>query len=144
MTLPRDYDDVAPECVTERLLDRPRAVELHRPRRAGWPQSLQDVPGDRARIFVPRVVVRDDHAIGETTGDIAHLRALALVAVAAAAEYTDQPAAGPHGRTHRIQHLLERVRRMRVVDDDDRIGATAEALHPAGRCRHMGKCVQRG
>jgi hypothetical protein len=99
MTLPRQYDDVTIERVAKRALDGLRAVELHRPRRTGRSQPFQDVVGDHPRIFVPRVVIRDDHAIGETTGDSAH-RALAFVAVAATSEHADQPAAGPHARTH--------------------------------------------
>ena len=55
-------------------------------------------------------------------GDAAHLRPLARVAIAAAAEHADQLAAcGSTRGPQRREHLLERVGRMRVVDDDERL-----------------------
>ena len=42
-------------------------------------------------VLAARVVVGDDDAIGELRGDRAHQRALARVAIAAAAEHADQP-----------------------------------------------------
>ena len=60
-------------------------------------------------------------------GDASHLRALARVAVAAATEHADELAACGHRRAQRGQHLLQRVRRMRVVDDDQRLLARRPA-----------------
>ncbi len=53
----------------------------------------EDLVDDRRRILRARVVRGDDRVVGQAGGDRAHLRALAAVAVAAAAE--DARAAGP-------------------------------------------------
>ncbi len=50
----------------------------------------QDFLADGGRIFAARIVVGDDDVVGERAGALAHQRALALVAVAAAAEHDMQ------------------------------------------------------
>ena len=64
--------------------------------------------------------------------DRAHHRALALVAIAAAAEHDDKLALriGPQRR----QRLLERIRLVRIVDEDRR-AARARPPAPAGPWR---------
>ena len=54
--------------------------------------AADDVAGDRLRILGARIVVGDDDLIGEFIGDRAHQRALARIAVAAAAEHAPQRA----------------------------------------------------
>ncbi len=94
---------------------------------------------DRRRILAARVVVGDDDAIGQALGDGAHLRPLAGVAVAAAAEDDDEPAAAM--RAQRGKHGLERIGRMRVVDDHRRaVGMRGDMLQTAG---HAGERRQR-
>ena len=49
-----------------------------------------DVVENSLGIFGARIVARHDREIGLSLGDAAHLRTLALVAIAAAAEHDDQ------------------------------------------------------
>ena len=97
----------------ERELDRGAAVELdlEPAERAGG-----DLGGDRGRILAARVVGGEDRAVGELGDDAAHQRPLRPVAVAARAEDDDEPSLAQLARP-RAQHVLERVRRVRVVDD---------------------------
>ena len=91
-----------------------------------------DVRDDAARIFGARVVVGDDDVVRELRGDGAHQRALARVAIAAAAEHDVQAAAAMHARG--AQRFAQRVGRVRVVDDRERHGrAAAEGFHAAAR-----------
>ena len=55
--------------------------------------AAEDFIDDALRILAARVVAGDDAMVGEFLGDHSHHRALTAVAVAAAAEYADQPAA---------------------------------------------------
>ena len=61
--------------------------------------------------------------------DRAHQRALALVAVAAAAEHHDKLAL--HVGPQRLKRLVERVGLVRVVDEDRRAVALADEIEPA-------------
>ena len=63
-----------------------------------------DFGADRRGILSAGIVVGDDRHVGHAAGDLAHDRALALVAVAAAAEHQAQLAAriGPE-RAERLQ-----------------------------------------
>ena len=76
---------------------------------------VEDLGDDRVRVLGARVVGGDDADVGQLGPDAAHQRALLAVAVAAAAEDADQPAAGDDAR--RAQDVLERVGRVRVVDE---------------------------
>ena len=62
-------------------------------------------------------------------GDRGHLRTLADVALAAAAEHANQQADAM--RAQAGQRLLQRIGRMRIVDHDQRL---------VGRCRRAGSC----
>ena len=66
-------------------------------------------------ILGARVVGGEDRAIGELRGDPSHQRALAPVAVAAAAEDADQAPGRELAR--RPEDVLERARLVRVVDE---------------------------
>ncbi len=85
---------------------------------------------DRGRILAARIVAGDDDAIGASARDAPHFRPLAGIAVAAAAEHADQLTARRDRGTQRGEHLFQRVGRMRVVDDDERL----EARLPGAAC----------
>src|SRR5690606_29388185 len=76
--------------LTDGARDRLRAVDHLLGHRAGTGSDRLD---DAQRVFRARVVAGDDHTIGERTGDLAHHRALARVAIATAAEHADETAA---------------------------------------------------
>ena len=78
----------------------------------------EDGAADRGGVLAARIVVGDDDDVGELLGDRAHLRPLAGIAVAAAAEHHDE-LAGAMG-AQRGERVLERVGRVRVIDDDRR------------------------
>src|SRR5262249_30501975 len=83
---------------------------------------------DCVAVFATRIVIRHEHAIGVTFGNRCHLRALALITLAAAAEHADQLSCAMG--TQAGQCLLEGVRRVRVIDDNERQArAAAEAVH---------------
>jgi hypothetical protein len=95
----------------------------------------QDLGDDRFRRFTTRVVARHDDAVGEARRDGAHPRPLGRVAIAAAPEHAPERAAAGAGEgPQRDERLLERVGRVRVVDDDIRRAdvprAIGDALHP--------------
>src|SRR5690606_14445831 len=75
-----------------------------------------DLSPDGGGVFGTRVVVGDDGCIGQTPGDLAHQGTLGPVAVAARAEDDDQPTrrVGTQG----VQHRLQPVGRVGVVDID--------------------------
>ena len=66
--------------------------------------------------------------VGEARGDGAHERALAAVAVAAAAEDHREPPAGGTELLRRLQRPLESIGRVRVVHDDEEGLARLDAL----------------
>ena len=99
-----------------------------------------------SRRLAARVVAGHDHPVGELLGDRAHQRALAGVAVAAAAEHAPQPAAAlatPNGRS--ASSAFSARRRVRVVDDDFRAACLRRAPEhrvAPGRARSRG--IDRG
>ena len=76
---------------------------------------------DGGGVFTARIVVGDDGDVGLACGDAAHFRALAGIAVAAGAEYHDQPAANM--RTQRCYRGGQRIGRVGVIDIDGRARA---------------------
>src|SRR5690606_31738380 len=93
MALAGHQHDVARAGLADRALDRRAPVALDHHRRAVL-EALQDVGHDRVAVLAPRVVVGDDHRVGQAGGDARHLRALAAVALATTAEHAHDPAAG--------------------------------------------------
>ena len=75
----------------------------------------EDLLDDRGRLLAARVVGRDDRAVGEAAHDLAHQRALGAVAVAAAAEDAEKPSRREAACLG--EHVLESLRRVRVVDE---------------------------
>ena len=119
---------------TDRAADRLGAVDLDRPAAIALvANASRDGVGDGRRILAARIVAGHHDAIGEARRDVTHLRTLAGIAVAATAEDADQ-FARRHDRGPQCgQHLLQRIRRVRVVDDDQRPVGAAQSLHAAGR-----------
>ena len=106
------------------------------------PMPGADLVDDRLRVLGARVVGGDDGDVGEPVGDLAHQRALVAVAVAAAAEDADQPSPGGRDLARGSEHVLERVGRVGVVDEDrerlalvDRLEAARDALGVRQRAR---------
>ena len=95
--------------------------------------AVCDLGRDLRRILGPRVVGRHDRAIGEPRGGAAHQRPLLAVTVAAGAEDDDQPPAAETAR--RLEHVDERVGRVRVVDDH---GERLSGLDRLESARHAG------
>src|SRR4029079_12885910 len=116
----------------ERGCDRGLAVGLDLPI-AGHPS--ENLIDDRLRVFAPRVVGRDDRGVGEAGDDVAHERPLAPVAVPAAAEDADEAAGCDLARL--CQDVLERLRRVRVVDEDRERLTLVHSLEPARNPGHV-------
>ncbi len=75
----------------------------------------------------------------------AHLRALAAVAVAAAAEHHDETPTLGHELAGRAQHVVERVGRVRVVDDHlERLAPRRPASKRPGTPGHRGDAAGHG
>ena len=92
---------------------------------------------------LPRIVAGDHDAIGEGRRHAAHLRPLAGIAIAAATEHAHEAPPLRDRGTHRREHLLQRVGRMRVIDHDQRRASSAQPLHAAGRRREPAQRVER-
>ena len=88
---------------------------------------------DRGRILRARVVVGHDQQVCPACGELAHHRALAAVAIAAAPEHDEQPATGE--RSQRSQRAGDGGRFVAVVDDGEERLAGVDSLHPAGHGR---------
>ena len=79
-------------------------------------------------------------AVRELARDLTHERPLVAVAVAARAEHDDEPAVAERARG--AEHGRERVRRVRVVDDDREVLPLVDRLEPprdAGHRPHPGR-----
>src|SRR4051812_2846601 len=132
VALAGDDDDVARLRDAHGALDRGAAVELDVDARAA---ALEDLGDDRARVLVARVVRGDDHDVGVVARDCAHERPLRAVAVAAGAEDDDHAAGGERARG--AQHVVERVRRVGVVDEHGERLALVDRLEAARNAHGM-------
>ena len=95
-----------------------------------------DLVDDCLWRFAARVVTGQHHAVGEARGDFAHQRAFAAVAVAAAAkDHRQRRATRLCHAAQRAQRVFQRVRRMRVIDDQQRFILAADLFQPS-RWRH--------
>src|SRR5690606_36596258 len=87
-----------------------------------------DDPGDdRVADLAARIVVGDHDLVGQAFGNGRHLWALAGVALAAAAKYSDQPPA--QVAAQRFERLLQRIGLVRVIDDHQRPVVAAETVY---------------
>ena len=146
VALAGDQHHVARPRLGDRHPDRGGAVELHAPAPVGRCRiPLHHRVRDGRGVLGARVVAGDDDAVGEPPGHRAHLGPLALVAIAAAAEHADELAAGSDRRPQRRQHLRQRIRRMRVIDDHQRqrLRRPAAASGPAAARRARARAAPR-
>ena len=147
MPLAGDEHDIARIGLGERCLDRLGTVGDHAD--IGCVGCApRDVGENGLRILVARIVAGQDHDVGQACRNFAHQRALARIAVAAAAEDADQAPAAHHGRLAQgHERLLQRIRRVRVVNHYQRLPLPAESLHASGResqpLQHGGCLVER-
>ena len=100
-----------------------------------------DLLDDRLGRLAARVVRGDDDHVREPRGHGAHQRALAAVAVAAAAEDRDH-AARPQ-LAHGLEQVLERVVGVGVVDDHREVLAGVHALQPARHAAQRREAARR-
>ena len=132
----------------DRAEDRRAPVGVALDGRVRPPGCRPDLVDDRLGRLRARVVGRDQRDVGEPRGDLAHQRALAAIAVPAGAEHDDHPPGGE--LASRGQHLLQRIRLVRVVDDDgerlpgvDRLEAARRPWPPAQRRGQPGRGPER-
>src|SRR4029079_16131652 len=86
MALAGDEDGVAGTRLRDRRVDGQRTITLDaHPLRPA--DAAQDHRDDAVGILATGIVIGDDDAIGEALGSLAHERAFARVALAAAAKY---------------------------------------------------------
>src|SRR5581483_46495 len=85
---------------------------------------------DLARVLGVRVFVGQDEEVGQAGSGRAHDRALGAIALAGAAENNEQPTARGFGQGAAFREdTLERIWRMRVVDQHAEGLAGVDALH---------------
>ena len=101
------------QCLDRRGDGRLAVADLPRARRRG-----EDFGADRGGVLGARIVVGDDRLVGQLAGDGAHLRTLALVAVAAAAEDHDEPVL--RIGTQRLQRRPQRIGGVGIVHEHRR------------------------
>src|SRR6185437_14242889 len=82
------------------------------------------------RVFAAWIVRSDDRDVRELVCDPSHERTFGAVPITAAAEDADDPVAGELASG--AEDVLERVRLVRVVDDDRERLAHVDRLEPAG------------
>src|SRR6185437_5060467 len=111
VALAGDHDHVAFAGFADSAGDRLAPVRLD----LGTVSALEDLGDDRFGLLAARIVGGDDRDVGELGRDPAHQRALAAVAVAAAAEDADHAALRQVAR--RAEDVLERIGRVGVVDE---------------------------
>src|SRR5262245_45759427 len=87
--------------------------------------------------FAARVVVRDDHKLGELGGDAPHYWPLASVPVAAAAKHANDATGSKAAQ--RLKRGLEGVRLVCVVDDDEPAAHATHDLKAASYALELGK-----
>ena len=81
-------------------------------------------------LFAARIVVGHDRDVSLLDRNATHDRALALVAIAAAAEHRNQPAR--RERPAGIERRGKRLGLMRIVDDGEPAVSFPDDLEPAG------------
>src|SRR5258708_5556615 len=128
VTLTSDNENVALAESRNSAADRVRAVaDLLGTGTAGENRATYG-----QRVLAAGIVVRHDDALGQPRGNFSHERALAPVAVAAAAEHDVKTPLDMWAYCG--EHRFERIGRMGVVDEDRRTGRSeGDFLEPAGR-----------
>src|SRR5579872_2022800 len=132
VALAGDHHDVARPGQRQRAPNRETPVRLALkvpPRGTGL-----DLADDRPRVLAARIVGGEHGVVGKRRPDASHDRPLRPVAVAAAAEH--RHAAARCDLAGEAQHLLESVRRVRVVHDDRKRLPLVHELATAGHAGH--------
>src|SRR4051812_4791618 len=131
-----DHHDVAGPRHGDRAEDRRAAVGVALDGRVRFGRDAGlDLVDDRLEWLGARVVGRDQGDVGDPCGDLAHQRPLAAIAVPAGAEHDDHPSGRELAR--RTQHLLQRIRLVRIVDDDRERLTRVDRLESARRDRRI-------
>ena len=78
-------------------------------------KSFFDLRDDVARVFLARIIRRDDGVVSEAICHLRHQRTLLAVAIAAAAENGNQALRLQF--TQSFENIPERVGRVRVIDE---------------------------
>src|SRR5215468_1947505 len=138
-----EQNDIARLRLANRRRNRCRTIELHRitaiPCLAN---AVHHFAGDCRGFLAARVVASHNDAIGQPRGEATHFRPLAAVALTAAAEDADQFVAGADRWTQRSERLFQRIGRMGVVDDDQRLSVATEVLHASRRSLNVAQELQ--
>ena len=114
------------------------AVEYDFGTAAGFAHALQGFARDGVGIFAARVIASDNDDVRSERGGAAHLRPLAAVAVAAAAEQGED-ARGAGEFAGESEDVGERVVRMRIVDEDGEVECVGNGFEAAGDRREFGR-----
>ena len=130
VALAGDDHHVARRGLGQRGADRGAAIDVDHERRR---HRRQDLIEDRPGILGARVVAGDHREIGAGRDHRAHERALAGIAIAAAAEHADE--APLRQRPQRAQQVVEGVGGVGVVDQHVEARVVVDALDPP---RHAG------
>ena len=102
-----------------------------------------NVCNDLPRVLGPGIVAGNDDPVRQTSRNLAHYRTFAGIAIAAATEYAMQFRAGWEQITQCLQHFFECVRRVRIVDHDQRRIRETYHLQSAGHGLHERKRIHR-
>ena len=116
------------------VVDDPQVLALVA---AALERAAGDLAVDRIGVLAARILVGHDHRIRQAGGDPPHLGALEDVALSRRAEHHQQATGGD--RPQDAEDLLQRVRRVGVVDDDRERLAKIHAFHAARRAPCMGQ-----
>src|ERR1700746_2271691 len=92
----------------------------------GARRRRQNRGADRSGIFAAGIIVGDDYTVGLGGRTRAHQRPLAGIAIAAGANHDDQTSGSV--RTQCLERLCQRIRLVRVIDEDLRAAAFADAF----------------
>ncbi len=130
--LPAIDDDVAFAGAPESARDRNRPIRLDQ---RALPGACEDLLDDRERILAPRIVRGDEDDVGEARRDRTHERALLAIPVSTASEHADD--AIRRERPRLGKDVLERLRRVRVVDEHGEGLPFVDRLEPAGHSLEM-------
>ena len=118
-----------------------RARSTNGLRRAAPAFARLDLGDDRQRVLGARVVARDDRQIGVRGRRRPHQGTLGAVAIATATEHDDH--APRRQRARRAQHVLDAIRRVRVIHHHQEILARLDRLDPAGHLPKRRRCPRR-
>src|SRR5437016_4271015 len=125
MTLAGNQQDIAAAQLGNGRTNRLAAItNLNR---AG--RTPQDGGTNGGGLFRARIIVRNNHAVGERRGNRSHDRTLSGITIPAATEYHNKAVAGIGAQ--RLERLCERIWFVGIVDENRRAIALAHLLEPA-------------